>query len=166
MTRADFFRRIAAFCGIGAIAATVKPAAAEKNVDLTVTDWTGGMRYRVSELDGWPVPPPGYTFRWTGVVSNDWTNGDNWLMVHGEGDYSHIPSLGYYPGQDPNRLDDVIIPTGKECMMPEDLPMLNSLTIESGGTLWQSMDAPYETSPSWLRRLIVEDGAWVGRRRT
>jgi len=152
MTRADFFKRIAAACGLGALLARTRPSVAWKRV-MAVTDSANGKA------------KPGETFHWTGacVKCDSWQCWHNWVVHRGN---ARLIPYWTYPGEDPNRLDDVIIPTGKECMMPEDLPMLNSLTIESGGTLWQSMDAPYETSPSWLRRLIVEDGAWVGRRRT
>lgn len=167
MTRLEFFKRVAGLCGLSLVGTTVAHAVKPKPQSAG-----GGLYVRPEDLDCATrilnTPVEGYTFRWTGYQDNDWSNHRNWWIIK-DGTSYDVPSWGLYPGQDPNRLDNVIIPSGTTCHMPANISILNSLTVKSGATLYQDMNG---IAPTWSQKnllvyhgAIVEDGAWVGRAR-
>jgi len=140
MTRADFFKRILGCVGLGAIAATVRPAKAEP------ITWP---RDPIEFMSTQAMPQQGYTFRWTGAVSNDWREPKNWDLLYGDAHFEgsrHFYSyweyddihraLKLYPGQDPNRLDTVMIEHG-EVIMPVNIAVSLDSRVKGSGVWYR-----------------------------
>lgn len=105
MTRAEFFKRIGALCGIGFFFSKAV-SATQRKPDLTVTNWgfdaTGGKK----KCTWWEAQGKGWRFFWTGNEDDDWRNPHNWDILTKKG---YICSIWDYPNNNPKRTDYAVV---------------------------------------------------------